>query len=289
MRPFFLLFLFLSILSFGCKRDKSNENQTTNAAISENFINESYGSDIKQRFDIYLPANRSIESTPILFLIHGGGWTEGDKSNFNSALIGFRTAFPSYAIVTVGYRLCSNGNNRFPVQEMDVKACIEHIMQHREYYHISDSFGLWGVSAGAHLAMLYAYKYGHSSFAPKAVVEFAGPTDLIRMYNETSNDIIRLMISTVAGDIHTNDSLIYVSSSPIHYINESSTPTMIIHGDADVVVDVSQSQYLQAKLEEHGVDYEYHIYPGEGHGLTPNAMNSAIVEAVDFLHSRVGN
>ena len=246
-------------------------------------LNESYGSDERQRFDIYLPANANVQSTPVLFLIHGGGWSSGSKNYFDGAIAGLRSAFPDYAFVTVGYRLCVNGTNQFPAQEMDVKNCIEYVLNHREEYRISEKFALWGLSAGAHLSLLYAYKYGTTSFNPRAVEEYAGPTDLIRAYDETPNDLIKLLLIGVAGFRDTADSLQYISSSPINFITEFSPPTLIMHGDADEVVPFSQAGYLRDKLAEEGVAHQYVVYTGEGHNMSSIAAADAGLQVYAFL------
>jgi len=157
----------ISILLYQQSDDIDSVVPVTDATIAQNLLNVGYGSDAKQKFDIYLPANRNAhylpanrnaQTTRVLFLIHGGGWSSGSKNDLDGSIPGLRNAFPDYAFVTVGYRLCANGVNRFPTQEMDVKSCIEFVLNNGGSYHISNKFALWGGSAGAHLALLYGYK-----------------------------------------------------------------------------------------------------------------------------------
>jgi len=56
-------------------------------------------------------------------------------------------------------------------------------------------------------------------------------------------------------------------SSPITYIRNAKTPTLILQGDADTVDPLSQSQMLHRALKRYGVETELVIYPREGHGL----------------------
>ncbi len=289
-----IFFISAVLLITSCKKDEQPERNdivvpVTDASIAQNFLNESYGTDSKQKFDIYLPANRSVQTTRVLFLIHGGGWSSGSKNDYDGAIGGLRAAFPDYAFVTVGYRLWENATNRFPVQEMDVKSCIEHVLNNGSNYHISTNFAVWGGSAGAHLALLYSYKYGPTSFEPKAIIEFAGPTDLKRLYYDTPSDAIRLLLTGVAGNINTSDSLMYINSSPVRYITPNSPPTLIVHGDADEVVHVGQALYLQQALNENGVDNVYKIYPGEGHAMSAGANTLALLEVINFLNTRMAD
>lgn len=275
-----------------CKKDKEvlaedNNAVHTNAAVAEVMLNQSYGSHPKQKFDIYLPANRSTQNTRVLFLIHGGGWTSGGKEDYNQLIPGLRNVFPDYAFVTIGYRLYQNGNNRFPVQEEDVKACIEYVLNRADVYHISDNFAILGSSAGAHLALLYAYKHGPQSYAPKAAIEFAGPTALTELYNETPSDEIRALLLLIVGNPNGNEQGLYEQSSPVNFVTPASTPTLIVHGDADEVVHVSQAYHLRDALQNHGVDHVVKIYPGEGHGMSAGANALAFLEVVAFLNAKM--
>ncbi len=292
IKYFPVLFLVIILVATSCKKQEQlGDNNIvvpeTEASVAQNFLNQAYGTDAKQKFDIYLPANRSTQNTRVLFLIHGGGWSSGSKNDYDGAIGGLRTAFPDYAFITVGYRLWANTVNRFPAQELDVKACIEHVLNNGNNYHISNKFAVWGGSAGAHLALLYSYKYGPTSYEPRAIIEFAGPTDLKRLYYDTPSDVIRALLTGVAGNINTNDSLMYINSSPVKYITPDSPPTLIVHGDADEVVHAGQALYLQQALNEHGVDNVYKIYPGEGHAMSAGANTLALLEVINFLNTRM--
>src|SRR6218665_1017571 len=83
-------------------------------------LNVAYGSDAAQKADIYLPANRSITSTKVMIMIHGGAWSGGDKTDFSQFVDTLKHRLPDYAIVNINYRLASGSNNLFPTQENDV-------------------------------------------------------------------------------------------------------------------------------------------------------------------------
>jgi len=65
----------------GCKKADDSFVSTVSART---ILDVAYGVDAKQTMDIYLPANRRADSTKIMVMIHGGGWTTGDKSDFNT-------------------------------------------------------------------------------------------------------------------------------------------------------------------------------------------------------------
>jgi acetyl esterase/lipase len=92
-------------------------------------MDQPYGSDAAQKMDVYLPEGRSAASTPVLVLIHGGGWNSGDKRDFISYIDSFRTRMPHYAVFNLNYRLF-NGEHIFPTQEEDVRSALSYITSH---------------------------------------------------------------------------------------------------------------------------------------------------------------
>jgi acetyl esterase/lipase len=228
-------------------------------------LDVAYGSDPLQKMDVYLPANRSATNTKVIVMIHGGAWSLGDKSDFNSFVDSLQQRLPEYAIVNINYRLANFGSNNFPTQENDTKASIEYLYSKRSEYFISDKFVLVGASAGAHLALLQAYKYS-SPVKIKAVVDFFGPTDMIDLYNNPGT-VPQASIEAIVGATPTSNPDLYESSSPLHFVTNQSCPTIILQGGNDPLVNpVSQSGALKDKLDLFDVAHQYVLYPGKGHG-----------------------
>jgi len=59
----------------------------------------------------------------------------------------------------------------------------------------------------------------------------------------------------------------FIRSSPITYVTQAKTPTLILQGDADVTDPIGQSQQLYRALKRYAVETELVLYPREGHGL----------------------
>jgi len=230
----------------------------------QNFTNVHYGKDSQQVMDIYLPKDRSVNHTKSLILIHGGGWNSGSKAEFSTYIDSFKTRLPDYAIFNINYRLVTGGHV-FPTQENDVKAAVDFIVDNAEKYHVNkDKFVLIGVSAGAHLSLLQAYKY--SSPKIQAVVDYFGPADLISMYNKPWHPLVPLALQMVTGTTPQQNGQLFTSSSPVEFITPQSPPTLILHGGKDEIVNVSQSKTLAQKLTAAGVKNQLEIYPSERHG-----------------------
>ncbi len=263
-------FIALFSLFQACK--KSDGGGTVSIA-SKTEINVLYGTDAKQKMDIYLPADRNPATTKSMILIHGGAWVAGDKSDFDATVDSLKKVLPDYAFFNINYRLSAMGGiNPFPTQEIDVRTAYNHIYANRAQYQVSDKFILAGASAGGHLAMLIGYK-DDMPIKPKAIVSFFGPSDLIDMYNNPvgNNNAIRVGLASAVGATPTTNAAIYNTSSPINYITPNAPPTILLHGGLDPLVAPSQSTKVRDALTARSIANEYVFYPNGGHGDWDNA------------------
>jgi acetyl esterase/lipase len=276
--------LLLSVLFFtACKK---TDNSGDGNPPAKTFIDVSYGSDSKQKMDLYLPANRSAASTKVIFLIHGGGWTEGDKADFNSFVSALQLRFRDDAIININYRLSANNQNLFPAQENDVKMAVAFIIAKKTEYMISDSWVFLGASAGAHLALLQSYKY-NSPVKAKAVVSFFGPTDLVHLYNNSPNPLIPLLLLNVTGSTPSLNAAIYQQSSPVNFVTAQSCPTILLQGGQDPLIPPVQATLLKAKLDSAGVANQYVFYPNNGHGWIGADINDSFDKIEAFIKQYV--
>jgi len=274
-----LLFLFTAVFLSSCKKEDE--------LAEQNQVDASYGADAAQKMDIYLPGGRSGSSTKVIILIHGGGWSTGDKTDFNAYVDTLKKRLPGYAIFNINYRLATGVPNLFPTQENDVKAAIGFIYSKRAGYAISDKFVLLGASAGAHLSLLQAYKYS-SPVKIKAVVDLFGPTDLVDMYNNPASIFAPpAAVAAVVGATPLSNPTLYLQSSPINFATAQSPPTIILQGGVDILVSPSQSVALKNKLQSLGVIYQYVFYPTENHGWTGANMVDSFDKIQLFLTTNV--
>ncbi|MHB1179298.1 MAG: alpha/beta fold hydrolase [Daejeonella sp.] len=228
---------------------------------SEDYINVSYGTNARNRLDIYLPPERD-QNTPVILLVHGGSWFEGDKSVFTDLAKYWRDK--GYATATMNYRLTNSAeNNIHPAQVNDIGKAIEFISSKSVNWHISpDKFALQGASAGAHLSLLYTYKYNTDNKV-KAVISMAGPADLtmVQLGSPRQAQVIQWLIGTTIQA----DPLAYAQASPVTHISAASKPTLIFHGKLDAVVPYQQSADLVARLNQLGVNSKLVLYEDTGH------------------------
>ena len=98
----------------------------------------------------------------------------------------------------------------------------------------------------------------------KAVVVGAGLTDMYSMY--ATNDIPRALDGYFGAE-PWNDTTEYRKRSAMTYIKNARTPTLILHGQADLRVPIGQAQELYVGLKKHNVPVQLVFYPREPHGL----------------------
>ena len=246
----------------GCK---SSDVTSATPAAAASYTNIAYGTNAAQIMDIVLPAGRS-SATATVVMIHGGGWSGGDKSIFTAYDIAKFTA-RGYAVANINYRLASNAANvHDPVMSNDVSAALAFLTAHASEYRIrAGAFGLVGHSAGAHLALLAGYK-NDPSHTVKVIASLSGPTDL--------NDAtflaipsIRQTVEEYLGVTQAAQPVRWTSASPVSVVVAGAPPTIVVHGSLDVLVPLSQAQKLEARLATLGVGHANYINPLYNHDL----------------------
>jgi len=139
-------------------------------AGTEVILNESYGTDIRNKMDVYLPEERDL-NTQVVLLIHGGAWVVGDKSNDRMQDIRNQLILDGHAVVTMNYRYADGD---FHNQMDDVGKAVEHIIENSGNWGIgATEFALMGTSAGGHLSLLFSHAFD-TLHVVKAVVSLLG-------------------------------------------------------------------------------------------------------------------
>ncbi|MCH7407990.1 alpha/beta hydrolase [Belliella sp. DSM 111904] len=255
-------------------------------SVSVEMVDEIYGSHPRQAMDVYLPSGRSSEDTKVLVWIHGGAWTDGDKSEFVAFKERFEQSFEGYAFVSLNYRLfnINTGSNRFPNQEEDVLEAIAYIKTNASKWGVAPEIVIAGASAGGHLALLHAYK-NNTDRSVKAVLAFFPPTDFPSFHG--FNLITTLLIEALHGGSPTNQAQRYIDSSPVNHIENTSVPTVFFHGTADNVVPIQQSQLLEQTLKNNNVPMSHRYVQGAQHGFSFAVYVEMIAQAAEFIKAQI--
>ncbi len=279
-----LLYIAFLLTAAACNKSVS----TASDLAKQDYLNVAYGLDAKQKMDVFLPAGRSAVNTKTIIFIHGGSWNAGDKSDFNSGIIAIRDQLTDFAIFNINYRLASYPNNVNPAQTDDVQSALDFIKSKSPEYNINaGKIAIIGASAGAHLALLQAYK-NNADGKIKAVVDLFGPADLTDLYNNHPVPAAsQPVLYNYLGTTPAANPVVYQQTSPISYVSEKSVPTQIFHGDADPVVPLKQSMDLKARLQSFNVKVEMTVYAGEGHGWYDSNILDTYGKTITFIRQNV--
>jgi len=257
------LLLFTAFGIYSCSdNDSINDPEDGTPLEFRQELNVSYGSDSDQVFDIYLPANRNLD-TKVMILVHGGGWTSGDKSNMDDFKDIMRQELSNIAIVNINYRLADTDNQPYPMQLNDITTVVNWLKTNQNDYMISNDIGFLGASAGAHLSMLWSYAFDLENDV-EMVASVVGPTNFTDpAYLENDDLILQELINTFGVDTSTA----YLEEiSPYHQATTTSPPTILFYGGQDPLIPTSQGVDMETKLSELGVTHQFTLYPNAGHG-----------------------
>ena len=245
---------------------------------------------IELKLDLCKPA-RSDDRLPAVVCIHGGGWRGGRRSEYVPLIVQF--ARRAYVSVTIDYRLAPA--HRFPAQAEDVRSAIRWLRQHADEFGVDpDRIGLLGWSAGGHLACFvgvtgtsaesrsdgFTYPTDLRPAAiVQAVVSFSGMTDLTADYWNVISSGRRALI----GDGSAQNPVAYRSASPLAHVDRNEPPFLLLHGSADPVVPLDQSQRFRDRLEAAGGAVSLREYDGQGHRWFGARLRDANHEALAFF------
>lgn len=224
----------------------------------------------RQRLHVYLPATG--KNWPLVIWIHGGGWESGNHDYSPARFL----VNEGFAVASIGYRLSTDAP--FPAQIQDCKSAIRWLKrQAPRFGYNPERVGVWGQSAGGHLASLVGTTGADSIFDVgahlenkshvQAVVDFCGPTDLSLYGQSKADDTLGRLIG---GPIQNNAAKVK-AANPLSYIRKDQLPAfLIVHGDRDNIVPIKHSELLVNALKANGGDVTYHIAKGKQHDVREN-------------------
>ncbi len=233
---------------------------------------------VKLRLDRYSTAEPGT-ARPAIVVVHGGAWRGGGKgaASFIPTSADHYFATRGYVVYDVEYRLAPEFP--YPAALEDVECALGWVRRHAAEDGVDpDRVALLGRSAGAHLALLAAYRAGRDAVptgceAPasvRAVVSLYGPTDLRRGYEDPLRpDLIdaRGVLRDFLGGAPDVFPERYADATPATWIAAPLPPTLLIHGGADQLVRVDDSRGLAARLRAGGHRASLVELPWSGHGF----------------------
>jgi acetyl esterase/lipase len=247
------------------------------------------GRDLK--CNVYTPPQEGI-ARPAVLLIHGGGWTSGDRSQLHG--YGILLGRIGYVCVATEYRLA--GEAKWPAQLHDVKAALRWTRANASRLGIDpNKISVSGNSAGAHLSLMIAGTQNVAGFEGEgghagvptdvaACVAFYAPAQLY-----AHDQPLREELSFLFGRGYSLETA--RAASPIDYASAEFPPTLLITGNKDELVPDEASFRMYRALIDAGANAELHVYADAPHAFdaTPEFGRQTAGIMALFLDRYVAN
>jgi acetyl esterase/lipase len=233
--------------------------------------------------DLYTPDG--VTRPPLVVWIHGGGFHGGDRVGLPGTLspgsiFGALTA-AGFACASIDYRLVPAAS---PADQAgDVCAAVRFLLERAPRYgYDPERFGVWGESAGG----LHALLAGLTIPQVRAVVAWYPVTDLAEFLPSEPTELERW--SALYGVPGQDARRVAAAVSPITHVTDSAPPVLLVHGDEDAEVPVSQSLRMHERLLDIGADSTLRIVSGADHCFERYPDVAGLLkESVDYLGSRL--
>ncbi|KAG0209111.1 hypothetical protein BGX28_000128 [Mortierella sp. GBA30] len=203
--------------------------------------------------DIYRPNSvQGGDERPVLFYVHGGGWTAGSKQLVGPILT--EMIYHEWIVVSVNYRLSPKAG--YPTQLIDCKRALRWVKDEiRTFGGNPDNIIVAGDSAGGHIAAMVALTANQPEYQPgfesvdtavQGCLGLSPILDLADVENYSNHDSRSRFIRDVAkrqGSSESAENLKFLTEhSPRFRIKSSGVPFLIVHGDTDTLVPVQHAR-----------------------------------------------
>lgn len=251
---------------------------------------------------LFLPKKRATEPMPVMIYTHGGGWGGGNK--FNILKPAFRGTLEhllseGVACAAIKYRLTRKGTSTAIDCVEDCKDAARFLVAKSADYHLDPTrMGVWGGSAGGHLALMTGLAQNSSfkgdddlaSHDPQfrciaayyPATTFLRP-DLLKGSNFEKPERMTPMVGGLAKDHPDRVALL----SPTEHLRMDSPPILLLHGDKDTVLPHALSEHLVEVAKNKGASVELLTVKGGKHsfggkGISPE-MDEINKHAATFI------
>jgi len=236
-------------------------------------------------YDVLQPDNAN--GAAVVFMVSGGWYSrwappEQRARQFADLLEAGYTLIPVHHGSSPRYHV--------PDAYADVSRAIRHIRLHADQHGIdAERIGVTGGSAGGHLSLMLGLDSDagsadaedevlRSGNSVAAVVAYFPPVDL-RPITGPSDRFPALNFPVEKA----------AAISPILHVDPQDPPTLLIHGDADDLVDISNSEIIFAEFQAHNVTADFITIPGAGHGFRGDDARKAAQARLEWFNKHLLN
>lgn len=281
------------------------------------YENLTYGKRGRQVYDLYVPKGLSKKAPQgVVLFIHGGTWSMGGKSNMSAparmfAKAGYITATMSYDLLSddgsaiteaLGSDVIAHGTgskDNATVYDMvdDVELCVKAIDKKvKKLGYKANALCVSGVSAGSHIALMFAYGRPERSAIPlKCVFTLTAPVAFYKgTFDNYTDDEVAGYASQISGKKLTGKDIanpskakqkILDSISPVSFINKKTVPTFFGYAGKDKTVGTNQYATIHPILRKYGVKHKVIWFPNSDHTLLndPGVMQQYLSKSEKWL------
>ena len=236
------------------------------------------------KMDAWLP-EKPAEALPVCLLLHGGGWTTGDKGDEREANMAARLCAMGYAVFSANYHMAlyEEGpyqgrrlQNAWPQCIEDCMEAVSFIRRNADRFSIDpEKVAVIGSSAGGHLALWLATE--ESCRISCAIALYPVP------------DILKWGGSLLMPEPFETSQEEWRKASPAERLDRRPSPILLIHGDQDETVDIGLSVSFYEKLQEKGYEADLIIVEGGRHSFDFSALSEKQFQrTAQFLATHTG-
>lgn len=232
------------------------------------------------RLDIYQPPG-PMGNRPGVLVIHGGGWTQGDRAGDVDFHVR-RYVAKGFVVANINYRLAKTAPA--PAAVEDAIHAANWFVENAKVYGVDPKrVVVTGGSAGGHLALMAAMVNKSAGLGKpvkvRAVVNFFGITDVgDQIQGPNERDYAVEWLPAQPGRMELARRV-----SPITYVRRDLPAILTIHGDADDTVPYEHGVRLTKALTSAGAVAELITVPGGGHGFPTATMDELYQQIFAFL------
>jgi acetyl esterase/lipase len=234
-----------------------------------------YGSEPRQKLDVYLPSKKMKDAKAVIFF-YGGSWRHGSKTDYR--FVAQALTSRGFIVVLPDYRVYPHV--KFPGFVEDGAAAVRWVRDNISTFGgDTNKLYLMGHSAGSHIAALltldghYLKAVGLERKVIRATATLSGP------YDFTPNPWDRPVFG-----MGTNQSAIDPNIEPITFVDGKEPPMLLVQGLRDKIVAPSNAVNLAARIRQAGGEVDYITYPKRAHAAVVVALASPYHWLAPVLH-----